>query len=91
MDYAQQRRIKMWGRARVISDDPDLAAEMMPSGYKARPEQVVLFEISAWDVNCPQHIPQKIDAGDVAVAVQRFQDRIAELEAENAILRGTGA
>jgi predicted pyridoxine 5'-phosphate oxidase superfamily flavin-nucleotide-binding protein len=55
--------------------------------YRARPEQVILFAVEAWDVNCPQHIPQKIDAADVAAAIARFETRIAALEAENAGLQ----
>jgi hypothetical protein len=35
----------------------------MPEGYKARVERVMLIKVLAWDVNCPQHIPQKIDGG----------------------------
>ena len=58
MDYAQRRRVKLWGRARVVEDDPALLARLWPEGYKARDEQVILFEIEAWDTNCPQHIPQ---------------------------------
>jgi predicted pyridoxine 5'-phosphate oxidase superfamily flavin-nucleotide-binding protein len=81
MDYAQRRRIKLWGRARV-SNDPALITELMPAGYHAQGEQVLLFDIKAWDVNCPQHIPQKIDAADVAAALARRDARIAELEAE---------
>jgi hypothetical protein len=59
----------------------------MPGGYQARGEQAVLFEIEAWDVNCPQHIPQKIDAADVAAALAEREDRIAELKAEIAALK----
>jgi hypothetical protein len=59
----------------------------MPGGYQAQGEQVVLFEIAAWDVNCPQHIPQKIDASDVAAALSQRDARIAELEAELAALK----
>jgi predicted pyridoxine 5'-phosphate oxidase superfamily flavin-nucleotide-binding protein len=87
MDYAHRRRIKLWGRARVIDDDPALALALMPAGYRARPEQVILFEIEAWDVNCPQHIPQKIDAADVAAALAQRDARIAALEAELATLK----
>jgi predicted pyridoxine 5'-phosphate oxidase superfamily flavin-nucleotide-binding protein len=87
MDYAQRRRIKLWGRARVIDDDPALVAALMPADYRARPEQAIVFEVEAWDVNCPQHIPQKIDAGDMAAAIARCETRIAALEAENAGLR----
>lgn len=86
MDYAHRRRIKLWGRARV-SDDPALIATLMPDGYQARGEQAVLFEIEAWDVNCPQHIPQKIDAAEVAAALSRRDARIGALEAELATLK----
>jgi predicted pyridoxine 5'-phosphate oxidase superfamily flavin-nucleotide-binding protein len=87
MDYAQRRRIKLWGRARVVSDDAELVAKLMPADYRARPEQAILFTIDAWDVNCPQHIPQKFDAADVAGAIDHLQARITTLEAENAGLR----
>jgi len=87
MDYAHRRRIKLWGRARIVEGDAELTARLMPDGYRARPEQVILFTIEAWDVNCPQHIPRKFDAADVAAAVSRFEDRIAALEADNAALR----
>jgi predicted pyridoxine 5'-phosphate oxidase superfamily flavin-nucleotide-binding protein len=86
MDYAHRRRVKIWGEARVVDDDPALLKSLMPAGYKARPEQVILFRISAWDTNCPQHIPQKFDAADVAAALAARDARIAELEAELAKL-----
>ncbi len=87
MDYAHRRRIKLWGRARVVDDDPDLLARLMPEGYRARPEQAILFEVEAWDSNCPQHIPQKFDGEDVAAAMARLEARILTLEAENAQLK----
>jgi predicted pyridoxine 5'-phosphate oxidase superfamily flavin-nucleotide-binding protein len=82
IDYAHRRRVKIWGEARVVDDDPALLKSLMPVGYKARPEQVILFKVSAWDTNCPQHIPQKLDAADVAAALAWRDARIAELEAE---------
>jgi predicted pyridoxine 5'-phosphate oxidase superfamily flavin-nucleotide-binding protein len=88
MDYAHRRRVKIWGEARVVDDDPALMKSLMPQGYKARPEQVILFKIAAWDTNCPQHIPQKFDAADVAAALASRDARIAELETELAALRG---
>ena len=91
MDYAHRRRVKIWGEARVVDDDPALTKALMPQGYKARPEQVILFRISAWDTNCPQHIPQKFDAADVAAALASRDARIAELEAELAALKGEPA
>ena len=91
MDYAHRRRVKIWGEARVIEDDPALLRSLMPHGYRARPEQVILFKIAAWDTNCPQHIPQKFDAADVAAALAARDTRIAELEAELAALKGQPA
>jgi hypothetical protein len=87
MDYAHRRRVKIWGEARVVDDDPPLLQSLMPHGYKARPEQAILFKISAWDTNCPQHIPQKFDAADVAAALAVRDARIAELEAELVALK----
>ena len=86
MDYAHRRRVKLWGRARV-SDDPAEVARLMPSGYRAKGERAILFTVAAWDMNCPQHIPQKLDAADVEAALARLQTRIAALEAENSALR----
>jgi predicted pyridoxine 5'-phosphate oxidase superfamily flavin-nucleotide-binding protein len=89
MDYARQRRVKIWGRARVVEDDEELLARLRPEGYPARPEQAILFDIEAWDTNCPQHIPQMFHAEDVARAIEQFQARIRELEAEVAALKGS--
>jgi hypothetical protein len=91
MDYAHRRRVKIWGEARVVEDDEALTQSLMPRGYRARPEQVIVFKIAAWDTNCPQHIPQKFDAGDVAAALAARDQRIAELEAEVAALKGEQA
>jgi predicted pyridoxine 5'-phosphate oxidase superfamily flavin-nucleotide-binding protein len=90
MDYAHRRRIKIWGEARVVDDDPALMSSLMPQGYKARPEQVIVFKIAAWDTNCPQHIPQKFDAADVAAALASRDARIAELEAKLAAAKAAG-
>jgi len=87
MDYAHRRRVKIWGEARVVDDDPALLQSLMPQGYKARPEQVIVFRIAAWDTNCPQHIPQKFDAADVAAALELRDKKIAALETEIAELR----
>jgi predicted pyridoxine 5'-phosphate oxidase superfamily flavin-nucleotide-binding protein len=82
IDYVHRRRIKLWGEAKVIEDDPALVTALMPRGYKARPEQAVVFKVRAWDMNCPQHIPQKLDVADVAAVINARDARIAELEAE---------
>jgi uncharacterized protein len=88
IDYAQRRRIKIWGEARIAEDDPALLARLQPEGYPARPEQALLFEVAAWDSNCPQHIPQRFEAADVAAALAERDRRIALLEGEIERLRG---
>jgi uncharacterized protein len=89
MDYANRRRIKIWGRARVVEDDPELISRLTSQGYAARADQAVLFEVKAWDVNCPRHIPQKLDAAEVAEVMATLRNRIETLEAENRKLRTT--
>jgi len=79
IDYARRQRIKLWGESRVVEDDPDLVRLLMPEDYKARPEQAIIFALSAWDANCPQHIPQRFEASDVAAAIEERDRRIAEL------------
>jgi predicted pyridoxine 5'-phosphate oxidase superfamily flavin-nucleotide-binding protein len=87
IDYSMRRRIKIWGHAKVVEGDEKLTAALMPPNYRARPSQVILFEVSAWDTNCPQHIPLKIDAADVNAALAERDERIRALEAEVAALR----
>lgn len=82
MDYANRRRIKMWGEAWMIEDDDALMQTVMPKGYAAVPERVLLFKVSAWDSNCPQHIPRKIDADKVDAILARRDREIADLKAQ---------
>ena len=81
VDYARRRRIKIWGEARV-EGDPAFAASLAVPGYDASVEQAVVVRIEAWDTNCPQHIPQLLDAKAVAAAIAERDAKIAALEAE---------
>lgn len=87
MDYAHRQRIKIWGEAKVIEGDTELMAKLMPADYKAKPEQLIVFTVAAWDSNCPQHIPVRLDAVKVKEALDAKDQRIHELEAELARLR----
>jgi predicted pyridoxine 5'-phosphate oxidase superfamily flavin-nucleotide-binding protein len=91
LDFAERRRIKVWGRARVVEDDPALLARLADPGYRARPERAILFTIEAWDVNCSQHITPRFTEAEVTAAVAPMRDRILALEAENAELRAAAA
>jgi predicted pyridoxine 5'-phosphate oxidase superfamily flavin-nucleotide-binding protein len=87
IDYAHRKRVKIWGEARVVEGDDKLVEALMTEGYRARPEQVILFRVLAWDANCPQHIPQRFEAAAVEAALTQRDKRIAELETEVARLR----
>jgi predicted pyridoxine 5'-phosphate oxidase superfamily flavin-nucleotide-binding protein len=87
LDPARQQRIKLWGRARVVENDPALIEELFDAGYKARPERALLFTIEAWDVNCSQHIVARFTEAELKEAFNAVAGKIAELEADNARLR----
>lgn len=82
MDYAHSRRIKLWGKARVVEDDLALLDRLRDPSYPGKVERAILFEIEAWDVNCPQHIHKRFSQRQVAPVIERLERRIAELEAE---------
>jgi predicted pyridoxine 5'-phosphate oxidase superfamily flavin-nucleotide-binding protein len=87
MDYATQTRIKVWGTAEVITDDPDLLKQLTDSQYKGKAERVIRFHVEAWDANCRQHIPLKYSQEDVESIVQPLRDRLAALQDENKALK----
>ncbi len=88
MDYAHSRRIKLWGTLRVVEGDPELLDQLRDPSYPGKVERAVLFEITAWDVNCPQHIHKRFSQRQVAPVIEQLQVRIAELEAEVRRLKG---
>ncbi|MEM9735241.1 MAG: pyridoxamine 5'-phosphate oxidase family protein [Pseudomonadota bacterium] len=87
MDYANSHRIKIWGSARIVEDDPALMAQLSDPSYRGRVERAFVIDLEAWDVNCPQHIPELFSAEVVRAASAKLGQRIAALEAENAELR----
>jgi len=87
MDYANQRRIKIWGTAEVIENDPKLLEQLTDPIYRGRPERAFRLHVEAWDVNCPQHIKPRFTAEEIDPTARTLSDRIAELEAENATLK----
>jgi uncharacterized protein len=87
IDYSRRQRIKIWGEA-YVNEDEALVTRLMPEGYRARAERAIVFKVSLWDANCPQHIPRRFDAADVQAALGERDERIRELEAEVERLRG---
>lgn len=86
IDYARRQRVKIWGEARVVEGDAQLLHELAPLDYDARAEQAIVVRVAAWDANCPQHIPQRLEASDVARALAERDAKIAALEREIARL-----
>lgn len=82
IDYVNSRRIKMWGNAKVIEGDAVLEERLRDPDYPGRVERVILFEIEAWDINCPQHIHKRFPQREVAPVVEQLQQRVQELEAQ---------
>jgi len=91
MDYARQRRVKVWGTARVVEGDKALEDRLRDPEYPGKVERVILFTVEAWDVNCPQHIHQRFSERQIAPAMEKLQSRIAELELEIKRLRSSSS
>jgi len=87
LDPARRQRIKLWGRARVVENDPALVEKLFDHGYKAKPERAILFTIEAWDVNCSQHIRARFSEADLEEAFATVRGKMEALERENARLR----
>lgn len=87
MDYVNRRRIKIWGDARVVEDDPDLLAQVADVDYEGRPERVIVFTVKAWDANCPQHIQPRFSEEEIRSITDDLRSQVAELQAENQKLR----
>jgi len=87
IDYSTRSRVKIWGHARVVPATPELVDALASPDYRAKIEHAVVIEVTAWDMNCPQHIPQKVNAAEVAQLVGGLRARIGELEREVEALR----
>lgn len=61
IDFATRRRLKIWGRARIVHerDEPELIARLEVPTYRARIERGFVIKVEAFDFNCPQHIVQR--------------------------------
>jgi len=80
MNYADGERIKIWGRARVVTNDAALFERLADPTYRARVEQAIVFDVEAWNANCPQHIPRLVHVEKVEAAVSALRSRNAYLE-----------
>lgn len=89
MDYANSRRVKLWGTARVVDDDPALVDRLRGRAYPGKVERAILFSLEAWDVNCSQHIHPRFSERQIAPVIEQLEQRVRELEEELSKLRVT--
>lgn len=87
MDYANSQRVKLWGTARVVENDPELLKRLRDPGYDGKVERAIVFSVEAWDINCSQHIHQRFSQRQIAPVVEKLQERVKELESELANMR----
>jgi predicted pyridoxine 5'-phosphate oxidase superfamily flavin-nucleotide-binding protein len=82
MDYANRRRLKIGGRARIVheSDDPELMARLALPSYPARVERGIVIQVEAFDWNCPQHITRRFSEAEVERLLAEQAALIATLE-----------
>jgi uncharacterized protein len=87
MDYANRMRVKLWGTATVIENDPELLERLADSTYDGKVERAIVFTIEAWDTNCSQHITERFTRKQIEPVIEKLETRVRELEAELAKLR----
>jgi hypothetical protein len=78
MDYPAQRRLKIWGRARIVDEDsePALFASLESTGYRARVERGVVITVEAFDWNCPKYITPRFTEQQVRDLVGGWTNEI---------------
>jgi len=89
MDYPNRRRLKIWGRAKLIdkNDDAEIVSSLQVQGYRGLPERAVVITLEAYDWNCPQHIPQRLTAEELKPHLAELHQQIADLTQENTFLK----
>lgn len=89
LDYAQQRRLKILGRVRLVEtrDDAALMARLNQPSIKVPVERAIVIDVQAFDWNCPQHITPRFTEAEIRTAVQALHEEIAQLKQQLAQAR----
>lgn len=84
MDYANQRRLKLLGRVKLVSadEDPSLLERLALPQYEARVERAVLITVEAYDWNCPKHITPRYTEAEVNEAVAPLREQLLKAREE---------
>lgn len=82
VSYPQKARLKLYAKAKIVDlkDDEELYNLLKPQDYKFHPERMMVFEIQAYDWNCPQHITPRYSTEEVEQALLPQKKYIADLE-----------
>ena len=73
MDYPNRRRVKIWGRAQYVEGKSEMLERVADPEYDAKPERAVVFHITAWDSNCPQHITPRFTRAQIEHLIEGLQ------------------
>ncbi|OKS88051.1 pyridoxamine 5'-phosphate oxidase family protein [Mucilaginibacter polytrichastri] len=89
MDYPRKARLKLYAEIRIveITDDPQLFKLLDPDTYKHKAERMMIFDVKAYDWNCPQHITPRYTMQDIEKAFVERNAYVKELEMEVEYLR----
>jgi predicted pyridoxine 5'-phosphate oxidase superfamily flavin-nucleotide-binding protein len=89
IDYPSRTRLKIFAKAEVVElkDNPELYDQLDLEDYKFRPERMIVFNIEAYDWNCPQHIIPRYSISEIEKAFLPQQEYIASLEEEIKVLK----
>lgn len=84
MDYPNRRRLKLWGRARIVHehDHPELIAQLEVPTYRARIERGIIIHIEAIEWNCPQHITPRYSKAEVEQITATLVEENRQLKAQ---------
>jgi ferredoxin-NADP reductase/predicted pyridoxine 5'-phosphate oxidase superfamily flavin-nucleotide-binding protein len=94
MDYPGQRRLKIWGRARLIDEatEPDRIARLESPSYRAPVERGVVITVEAYDWNCPKYITPRFTETQVKELVSHWQAASTTPEPTSAVAEiGSGS
>jgi ferredoxin-NADP reductase/predicted pyridoxine 5'-phosphate oxidase superfamily flavin-nucleotide-binding protein len=93
MDYANQARLKLLGRVRLVNaaDDPALIESLRRPGYAATIERAVLITVEGYDWNCPQHITPRFTEAEIAQATAPLRRQLKQAQDELIRLRANSS
>lgn len=91
VDYPTRTRLKLYAKARIVEleEDPALYTRLSVEGSQSRPERMMVFDVDAYDWNCPQHITPRYTIEEINKAFASQNNYIAQLEAELKRLKQT--